>query len=296
MKKIAFLFLTLDNPNFPKIWDKYFRGHTDKYTIYIHPKYPEKVTWKKNKVIKNLQETGWGYITRAYIELLKEAFKDPDNYKFVTISESCVPIQSFDIFYNICINDKNSWIKKMNLSKYDLDFRIKDAKKKTIHTRIPSFFIKNYARFCLNREHVELLLQKTEELKFFHNMHVGDEFFLTVLNPIKNTRDFAVTYDDWDYIKDLIKNILQKIHKKYEEQDESHKNLKNNIDKLKKEKERLYEISKNPKTITEVRDDLDKIKKCNSFFYRKFAKDSDIENYWMEIIKYHTSYQSQFHN
>jgi hypothetical protein len=102
MKKIAFLFLVLDNPNFPKIWDKYFRGHKDKYEIYIHPKYPDKVTWKKRSVIKNLQETGWGFITRAYIELLKEAFKDPDNYKFVTISESCIPIQSFDDFYKYC--------------------------------------------------------------------------------------------------------------------------------------------------------------------------------------------------
>ena len=35
MKKIAFLFLVLDNPNFPKIWDKYFRGHKDKYEIYF---------------------------------------------------------------------------------------------------------------------------------------------------------------------------------------------------------------------------------------------------------------------
>ncbi len=43
MKKIAFLFLVLDNPNFPKLWDSYFKGHTDKYTIYIHPKYKAKL-------------------------------------------------------------------------------------------------------------------------------------------------------------------------------------------------------------------------------------------------------------
>jgi len=287
MKKIAFLFLTLDNPNFPKIWNSYFRGRSDKYTLYIHPKYPEKVTWKKNRIIKNLQETSWGYITRAYLELLKEAFKDPDNYKFVTISESCIPIQSFDVFYKECINDSNSWIKKMNLSKYDIEYRIKTAKKTTIHKKIPQFFIKNYARFCLNREHVELLFKKTEELNFFHNMHVGDEFFLTVLNPLKNYKDFAVTYDDWDYIKTLIKDVINKIREKYEEQEKYHKNLKKNIENLKKEKMRLFEISKNPKTIIEVKDDLEKIKKCDSFFYRKFSKDSDIEKYWKEIIKAH---------
>jgi len=287
MKKIAFLFLVLDNPNFPKIWNKYFRGHKDKYEIYIHPKYPDKVTWKKRSVIKNLQETGWGFITRAYIELLKEAFKDPDNYKFVTISESCIPIQSFDDFYTDVINDPNSWIKKMKISKYNLNSRIAPAKKASKHKLIPSYFLKNYARFCLNRTHVEMLLKKNEELQFFHNMHVGDEFFLTVLNPIKNMRDFAVTYDDWDYIKDLIKDVKDKIRLKYEEQEKTHKNLKKNIENLQKEKIKLYDIGKNPKLITDVKEDLDKIKKCDSYFYRKFSKDSNIEKYWSQIIKAH---------
>jgi hypothetical protein len=39
MKKIAFLFLTLNDVNFPKIWNEYFKGHENQYTIYIHPKY-----------------------------------------------------------------------------------------------------------------------------------------------------------------------------------------------------------------------------------------------------------------
>jgi len=43
-KKIAFLFLTLSNPNFPDIWDKYFKGNEDKYSIYIHPKNPNEVS------------------------------------------------------------------------------------------------------------------------------------------------------------------------------------------------------------------------------------------------------------
>ena len=66
MKKIAFLFLTLDNPNFPKIWNKYFRNHKDKYNIYIHPKYSDKLTWKKKCMIKNLKETSWDRKTKSY--------------------------------------------------------------------------------------------------------------------------------------------------------------------------------------------------------------------------------------
>ena len=282
MKKIAFLFLTLENPNFTKIWNKYFRGHKDKYTIYIHAKYPEKVTWKKKHIIENLQETAWGYITRALIELLKEAYKDPYNYKFVTISESCIPIQSFDNFYQDAILDSRSWIKKMNITKYNYEERIDKTIYSSSNKIIPEYFLKNYARFCLNRTHVMILLQKYEELKFFHNMHVGDEFFLTVLYPFKNIRDYAVTYDDWEYVNIQKKIIKDKIRSLYIIQEKYHINKSNEI---LKEKEIFNNIAKNPKTIVKVEDDLEKIKNCDSYFYRKFAKNSNIEKYWNEIIK-----------
>jgi hypothetical protein len=263
MKKIAFLFLTLDNPNFPNIWNKYFRNNKDKYNIYIHPKYPEKLTWKKKCMIKNLKETAWGFITEAEIELLKEAYKDEDNYKFVTISESCIPIQSFDNFYKETINDPKSWIKIMKISKYDQEARLK----------VKGNFIKHYARFCLCREHVKILLSKN--LNFFHKMQVGDEFFLSALYPLKNYKDFAVTFDDWEWTekqKEIIKNKIKKSKSESE---------------YLKLKEEFENIAKSPKTIIKVEEDLEKIKKCKSFFYRKFAKNSNIEKYWNIIINAH---------
>ena len=281
MKKIAFLFLVIDNPNFPKIWDSYFRGHKDKYNIYIHPKYPLQTTWKKKNIINNLHETGWGFITKAYIELLKVAYENPDNYKFVTISESCIPIQSFEQFYNDCINDPNSWIKTMKISKYNYESRIKLQENKLK----PQYFLKTYARFCLNRTHVKLLLLKSKELEFFHKMHIGDEFFLSVLYPLKNYKDFAVTYDDWDYVDKQKREIKNKIKEYYEIQENKDINKSKNIKILRN----LYNnISKNPKTIINVEDDLDKIKNCKSYFYRKFSKDSNIDKYWKSIIMYHT--------
>jgi hypothetical protein len=284
MKKIAFLFLVLDNPNFINIWNEYFKNNKEKYEIYIHPKYPEKVTWNKSCIIPNLKETSWGHITEAYIELLKEAYKDKNNYKFVTISESCIPIQTFNQFYINAINDPRSWIKKMKISKYNIEERLQKHINKSKNLIIPKIFLKNYARFCLNRIHVKLLLEKNEELSFFHSMHVGDEFFLSVLNPIKNVKNFAVVYDDWDYIHKKQIEIKNKIKSLYEIQE------KNNIDMSKEiniQKKLYNNISKNPKTINNVKEDLNKIKKCNSYFYRKFSKNSNIEKYWNEIINYH---------
>jgi hypothetical protein len=274
MKKIAFLFLVIDNPNFTKIWNKYFKGHVNKYNIYIHPKNYEKTIWKKKNIISKLKNTEWGFITKAYLELLKEAYKDKDNYKFITISESCIPIQPFDIFYEDAINDERSWIKSMKISYYDYKVRINTQLTKPK----PIIFLKNYARFCLNRSHVKKLISKEKELEFFHKMHVGDEFFLTVLYPLKNVKNFAVIYDDWDYVKKKGYEIKEKIKKLNEEK---------NLEEIKKLQNEYNNIMKNPKLIIKVEEDLEKIKKCESYFYRKFDKNSNIEKYWEEIMDYH---------
>ena len=282
MHQIAFLFLILDNPNFPKIWDSYFRGHKDKYNIYIHSKHTEKTLWKYKNIIEKIQETSWGHIVSAYIELFREAYKNPNNMKFLTISESDIPIKSFDTFYDDCISDKRSWIKFLKIKNYNWKERIN----KQPNQNKPKHFIKHLARFCLNREHVGELLQKSKEkqLEFFYKMHVGDEFFLSVLYPINNVRDFAVVYDDWDYIEHEKQKIKNEKRKCYEIQEKTGKDMSLELKTL---QNKFNNIAKSPKTIVDVVDDLEKIKKCKSYFYRKFSKDSNIEKYWKEIINSH---------
>ena len=282
MQQIAFLFLILDNPNFPKIWDSYFRGNKDKYNIYIHSKHTEKTLWKYKNIIEKIQETSWGHIVSAYIELFREAYKNPNNMKFLTISESDIPIKSFDTFYDDCISDKRSWIKFLKIKNYNWKERINKQPNKNK----PKHFIKHLARFCLNRDHVGELLQKSKEkqLEFFYKMHVGDEFFLSVLYPINNVRDFAVVYDDWDYIEHEKQKIKNEKRKCYEIQEKTGKDMSLELKTL---QNKFNNIAKSPKTIVDVVDDLEKIKKCKSYFYRKFSKDSNIEKYWKEIINSH---------
>ena len=93
--KIAFSFLVLDNPNFPHIWDAYFAGHENHMNVYVHPKYPNLNTWRRECVIQDIQETGWGYIVSAYLALLASAIEDPSNTKFIFVSESCLPVKPF---------------------------------------------------------------------------------------------------------------------------------------------------------------------------------------------------------
>jgi hypothetical protein len=282
--KIAFLFLIIDNPNFPEVWDYYFNNNYDKINIYIHPKYPENHTWKPECIIKNLQPTKWGFIVDAYMELFKEASKNSDNIKFVTISESCLPIKPFSVFYNSVIIEKPnvSLIKIMKISKYDYDIRLSNDIKKQFNTHL----IKHYARMCLSKYHVNKLIIHQDKVKIFSKMHVGDEFFLSSITPLKYYNDFAVTHDDWEYVHKIKTQIKDMIKLLYEKQEKN--NIKKNIDYTKKIielKNKFNDIAKNPKNIVEVTiEDINNIKKTKSFFYRKFDKKSDIKNYIFNFI------------
>lgn len=280
-KKIAFLFLTLDNPNFTKIWDYYFKNNEDKINIYIHPKYPEKVTWHKECIIKDLKPTAWGFIVDAYKSLFKEALQNKENIKFITISESCVPIKPFNILYNDLIKNENeSLIKLLPIHKYDFEARLTDEIKKKIGIKN---LIKHYARMCLSRHHIKKILINKDKLNLFIKMHVGDEFFLSSITPIHKFKDIAVTFDDWDYIEKQKTIIKNKIKKLYEEH-EINKQI-NNTEKILKLKEEFNDIAKNPKKIFTVsKEDLNNMKNTDSYFYRKFDKESDIEKYIYKFI------------
>ena len=90
----------------------------------------------------------------------------------------------------------------------------------------------------------------------------------------------------------MIGNILKKRKKKiknekrilYEIQETNGINKSKELEEL---EEKFKMIAKSPKTIMNVEEDLEKIKECSSYFYRKFAKESNIEKYWKNIIKYH---------
>jgi hypothetical protein len=260
--KIAFLFLTMDNINWPIFWNHYFKGNESKFNIYVHPKYPNKVTipWMKKNIIKNLVDTQWGIIVNAYINLMEEAMKDKNNQKFITISESCIPYKSFDELYKFLIKDniKTSYIKSLPIKKYDWISRIKTQK--------------NY-----------------HKIKHWRK-HLGDEFFLSSIPKDKFIKDFAITYDNWTYIENEIKKINQKIEKLYL-QIENNKDLSNNqINNINKKindyKLQKTKLSPNPKSYIKVyKKDFKDADNSKAFFWRKFPLNSDIIIYKQLILE-----------
>lgn len=279
MTKIAFLFLTIDIVKHNKIWEDYFKHHTSKYSIYIHPKYPDKVSipWMKNNIISNLVPTKWGYLTNAFYQLLYTAYQDKDNTHFFFVSDSCIPISSFSLFYKYIYSfHKNTSF--IHFKSVNIDYELS----KRFYKREDKSNIKKHEGLgnCLSRFHAHILLfDKKKEFSSFHSIHCGDEHYLSIIYNIEPIEDIQLTYYNWDEIPDKLEVLNKQLRKWYEKQEKTKKKnplFKKKIDSLRKKKS---DIGKHPKTynIMDITPEIKKkLLKKNYFFMRK------IDNQYIE--------------
>lgn len=205
--KIAFLFLTRNNLKRLDIWEEFLKGdktgNESRYSIYCHAKEPDAITDKllRENIISEYIETCWGCINlvEANIILMKNALKDPQNKKFMLVSESCVPIVSFNTFYNaIMKNDKSRiGIHKINPSLDRFNDIVNPEFKK-------EQFIKHSGSGCIfNRKHAQILVDSFPKLENWRTMNVPDEHYngnilLTMDKEFNNNnRSIKTTFDIW---------------------------------------------------------------------------------------------------
>jgi len=135
---------------------------------------------------------------------MKEALKDPLNTKFILVSDSCITIVSFDIFYNEVMKDKKSRInihRNNNPERYD-------------NITNPSFPKNEFTKhsgsgLILNRKHAELIVSQLDTYrKDWKNVTVPDEhYFGNILRVLDSDFNSSVslnktTFDIWskDYL------------------------------------------------------------------------------------------------
>ncbi|KAJ4958351.1 hypothetical protein NE237_025462 [Protea cynaroides] len=112
--KIAFMFLTPGTLPFERLWDKFFHGHEDRFTVYVHASREKPVHVSRYFVDSDIRsdKVAWGKISMVDAErrLLANALQDPDNQQFVLLSDSCVPLHNFDYVYNYLMDTNISFI------------------------------------------------------------------------------------------------------------------------------------------------------------------------------------------
>ncbi|XP_010259898.1 PREDICTED: uncharacterized protein LOC104599175 isoform X2 [Nelumbo nucifera] len=112
--KIAFMFLTPGSLPFERLWDRFFSGHEDRFTVYVHASREKPVHVSRYFINRGIHsdKVVWGTVSMVDAErrLLANALKDPDNQHFVLLSDSCVPLHNFDYVYNYLMDTNISFI------------------------------------------------------------------------------------------------------------------------------------------------------------------------------------------
>lgn len=107
--KVALLFLTVKDINQSQIWKEQLENDS-RFSIYIHSKEKMKDHYFSKHRIKKIVPTSWAYHVYAWQELIKIAVKDPQNKKFILVSESCLPLMPLNEIYDFLIQDENSYM------------------------------------------------------------------------------------------------------------------------------------------------------------------------------------------
>jgi hypothetical protein len=319
---VALLFLTIADPHFPVLWDRWLDDSAGRCDVYIHPKYPDKVTWRRNAIISQLVGTQWGEIVFAYGALFAEAIASGKRYsKYVLVSESDVPVRAFETFYRaMCMSPSISYYTYIgNPTRWDRENRLSTVS--SYHN-----IVKHSARFALCHNHA---VQFAELVRFVSLMDesddhksdplydfasklfrssVSDEFCLSVLSRSIQTdpsfENYSVVEDNWNHTKRSVTSFNRQIEYAYQHLElPSMKHKNHHVQKIKQElnatiknlQSQRDQVRKSPiamDDLTKVVDnsnDLDYIlnlvrSKYPPIFMRKFAKTSNIYQFWYDII------------
>lgn len=210
IKKIAFLFLIYDIINQEELWFKWLENvDKNKYSIYIHYKFDKPLKFFNNYKLLNCIETEYckTSIVQAHNILIKEALKDETNYKFINLSQACIPLKNFNYIYDKLIMDNSGYfnITSGNNSSDELFPRCNEL----LNYFDKSIISKSSNWFILNRELSAMIIDNENNyLKYFENIYCPEEhYFITMVKLNKldnmiiyNTEPINITtFTNWIY-------------------------------------------------------------------------------------------------
>ncbi|KAF6149995.1 hypothetical protein GIB67_029360 [Kingdonia uniflora] len=208
--KIAFMFLTPGSLPFETLWDKFFRGHDERFSVYVHASREKPVHTSRHFIDRDIrsEKVVWGKISMIDAErrLLANAFQDPNNQHFVLLSDSCVPLHDFDYVFNYLMDTNISFVDCFEdpgphgSGRYSVQM-------------LPEVEIKDFRKgaqwFTMKRQHAMMVLADSlYYTKFKYHCKPGmdgrncysDEHYLPTLFHMVDPggiANWSVTYVDW---------------------------------------------------------------------------------------------------
>lgn len=204
--RLAFCFLIYDEILNEELWYKFFKNvNPSKYSIYIHYKSYKPLKYFESYRISEcrLVDTKWGDISlvKAHRMLFEEAYINTLNYKFINVSQSCIPLKNFDYIYKVLTSNGNSL-----LTECPQEACLPRCRSLLSHFPKEKIF-KSTQWFILNRSHVNVVLQNYTKEEMFKNVSCPEEhYFITLIKNYKNemveylleSENEGTTFTNWD--------------------------------------------------------------------------------------------------
>lgn len=201
MVKIAFLFLTISSVYHEHLWRDFFEGNQEQYSIYAHAKnpLPESDFLYPYRIAETVP-TSWSNTMRAQIALLKEALTDPDNEKFIFVSESTIPLARFDTMYKKVTETPHS-IFMYYPNPHLVEGTIFFNKARHLDPIPPELQYKNYQWVVLSRKHAQLMVEDTYYISIIEKHALDNEHyestFLACQGLLAEIHQKSMTYVYW---------------------------------------------------------------------------------------------------
>lgn len=217
--KIAFCFLIRKDIHQLQLWESFFKNiPKEKYGIYIHTKENSQQAFVNQYQIPERTETKRSFnLTNAISLLYKYAIKD-NCYKYILLSETTIPIHSFDYVYKHITHHEKSHIQycpRLPLTNQDISTNkmqyqrfINNYNRCTLfakHIDIAHWYF-NEMWTVLNKQHAELIVQDNVIKTYFKNAFAWDEnypMYMISLHDkgLQNVSREYVTFIDWSRAK-----------------------------------------------------------------------------------------------
>lgn len=176
MLKIAFLFLVTTNVYHESHWRDFWRGNEQRYSVYVHSKAQAQLGdfFSQYKLPFSMPTTLANTIL-AQVAMLQAALKDPDNQKFVYVSESTLPLQDFDYVYDVLMQEDRSFF-DYNVNPHS-DPSNCLYKRRSLDKIAPEFRYKNWQWVVLNRKHAQMMAQDKQILPIVATYEADNELY-----------------------------------------------------------------------------------------------------------------------
>uniref|UniRef100_A0ACD5WJ45 Uncharacterized protein n=1 Tax=Avena sativa TaxID=4498 RepID=A0ACD5WJ45_AVESA len=189
------------------LWERFFRGHEGLFSVYVHAPPGLAMNFSTDSPFYGRQipsqETSWGSISLLDAEkrLLANALLDFSNERFVLLSESCIPVQSFPTVRDYLVGSRHSFVEVY-------DVKTKQCRGRYNRRMAPAIRLPQWRKgsqwFEVSRDVATSVLADTTYYPLFRrhcrpSCYPDEHYLPTTVNMLHGARNAnrTVTFVDW---------------------------------------------------------------------------------------------------